>query len=299
MYELYILDGDIALKTNKLCSILVIVFLFSGCSVNGVKSNTPSSAISEQSDTSLLDYENRDVYITPPTNAFESLSFTGEWSRTNTVRACAAYIKITNQRGYLFDFIFEGYYAANSGTLDGTATILDSKKAMYSMHSYDNDEIINITFELRDGLMHVDASDNSFGLGFGHNVFIEGDYTRGNPRYTNENIVNEIFPDEMIKQKMRDLLGNGAYNDMIMVMEMGFDYTQLPEGQLTYSGFVPGIGVGFDLMINEDKIYCLGYCLGQGGYTFYTNDEQYKSSLPDFLQINRDDYELKYIYKKV
>jgi len=82
-----------------------------------------------------------------------------------------------------------------------------------------------------------------------------------------------------------NLLGEN-YETLTFVMKEGTSY----ETNLTYSGFISGVGEGEDLWIKEDgKMYCLLY-EAPSGYRFYTNDEVYKNKVPEeFGQLRHED----------
>ena len=97
---------------------------------------------------------------------------------------------------------------------------------------------------------------------------------------------------------MKKLLGEDAFNELVEVMEEGVSSDV--EGP-TYSGFINGAGMGADLIIDGDKIYCLvvnRYDENYDGYTFYTNDGRYKKELPAVMKENaNDEWPLKFVYK--
>ena len=232
---------------------------------------------------------------------FIPITFTGEWRRTDIPKALTATIKITNQKEYSFDFNFSGQRAAYEGNIEGTATIVSPTTAEYSykIEYPENSGEGKIVFILKDNIMTVSADpDNSSALGFGANVTIGGDYVSGEPFYTNENIVNEIFTTDIIKQKAESLLGSEKYQYMLEVMEYGFSYDQSEEKQpLNYSGFINGAGMGVDIMIKEEKIYILLYTMQ---YTLYTNDIEYQNKLPSFFNTEaHSDSKVNFVYKPV
>lgn len=232
--------------------------------------------------------------ITPNPQA----NFTGEWHRTNIVMANSGTITIKNQTDESFDFSFDGLYGANSGAIDGTAVIAEENRAEFEYASeYDETAFVKVEFVLENDSLRVNLTDGSeSALGFGHNVSIEGEYTRSEPIYLNADIVSAILPTDEIKEKMCALLGEDVYEQMIFVIEHGVSYQV--DG-LTYSGFLSGAGEGVDLLIKDDKIYCLGYGLDADGlvYKLYTNDKDYQDKLPPFMPIDRPEYDLQFVYK--
>jgi hypothetical protein len=242
--------------------------------------------------------QQRDTHSSVST--FIAQDFTGKWNRTNIIKALSATIEISDQNTDSFHFSFEGWYAGHSGSIEGKATILSDSRAIFSVpNESDKTVLTNIYFELKDKdlWVHVSDGDNS-ALGFGKSVKIDGDYTKSSPIYTNENIVDEIFKDDAMKNRVKRLLGNTAYTEMITVMEDGIAYKN---DTLTYSGFLTGAGEGVDIFIDGSKIYCLGYYLDREGFTLYTNDSMYKNELPSFMKCRTDitDYKLNFVYQNV
>ncbi|MBP1755323.1 MAG: hypothetical protein H6Q59_1721 [Firmicutes bacterium] len=239
--------------------------------------------------------------IQPASDKLSSLledDFVGEWNRTNTYMAYTGIITIKNLTDKSFDFSFNGFYGANSGTIDGTAVMTDKNKAEFKyVPEYDETVFakVEFVFEKDSLLINLIEGDES-ALGFGHNVFIEGEYTKSEPIYLDANIINEILPTDEIKEKIRTLLGDDVYEQMVFVIEYGIRYKV--DG-LTYSGFISGAGEGVDLLINDNNIYCLGYGLDADGFVYklYTNDQDYKDKLPPFMKIERPDYKLQFVYK--
>ncbi len=262
---------------KRLLLLLFPMLLLVAC--GHLKNDTPPSAVSSET-------------------IFTNDNFVGDWNRTDTVQALAGTIAINNQTSNAFDFTFSGVYGANSGTISGTAVFVENNKAIFEHTSAtDKTQTAKVEFSLvKDTLsVKVMEGDNS-ALEFGHNVFIDGVYTKSAPTYTNADVVDEVLPTEKAKQELRDLLGDKVYDNVLMVMKSG---NRFDEDTLTYSGFIDGAGMGVDLLLRDDKIYCLTYGLTEGelNYTLFTNDKEYKDKLPPFLHIERTDYKLEFVYK--
>jgi hypothetical protein len=220
--------------------------------------------------------------------------FSGEWHRTNVDKMDEATITITNVTDKSFDFSFEGYHAANSGEMEGTAVFTDKDRAVYEYKNEDMDWELTLTFVMNDGELSVSCEGSYFGL-FGTGVYIDGEYTKGEPAYTNADIVLETLGGNA--DRVKELMGEDAFNGLVLVMEEGG--ASEVEG-LTYSGFIRGVGMGADLLVDGGKIYCLALNLDGNfdGYTFYTNDENYKEELPAVMKENfNDSWDLKFVYK--
>ncbi len=223
-------------------------------------------------------------------------NFIGDWNRTNVVTGCAAEIRIKNQTTKSFDFSFWGLHGGNSGSVDGTAIIINNNTAVFEYISeHDKEVYAKVEFQIENDILKVKVIDGfNDALGFGNKVFIDGEYIKSMPKYTNETIINEILHNKEIRKSMRNLLGEEAYKEALDVIQDGERYE---DNNLDYSGFLDGCGQGVDLVIKGNKIYCLGYFIGAEGYTLYTNDADYKHILPPFFHMDRTDYKLSFIYK--
>lgn len=239
--------------------------------------------------------EKEHLYFQTLSKSFKATAdFAGQWKRTNVIRALDASLKIYQQTDSEFRFDIEAMYAAHSGSLSDTAYFIAPNQAFCFLESNDQGLLL---FTLIDDEICLEYDGSIYALGFGANVTAHGTYTKNTPSYTNANIVNDMLPTQELKDKMCSLVGDFAYEQIILVMEWGIQYSS---EVYTYSGFISGIGVGVDFLINEDgKIYCLGYGLDEPGYTFYTNDAKYKDTLPDWIEIWREKYELSFVYKSV
>lgn len=223
-----------------------------------------------------------------------SNDFAGKWNRTNTNTGTSAVITIKNQTMQSFDFAFIGAFGGNGGSIDGTATILDTNEAVFEYTS-ETEDTVKVQFLLDNNNLKVGIIDGfNYSLGFGNYVVIDGEYTKSEPVYTNANIINEILPTNEVKEKMKTLLGEDNYKLVLDVIQDGMRYE---DNNMNYSGFLEGCGQGVDLLIKDNKVYCLAYFIGAEGYTLYTNDENYKDTLPSYFHIDRQDYKLGFVYK--
>lgn len=229
-------------------------------------------------------------------------NFTGAWHRTDTSEAFVGTIEIKNQTDTSFDFSFVGFYGGNQGPIGGTAVRTGVNTAEFQyVSTYDSTADADVDFALEGDGLHVksvsgDGTIPAYALGFGNGVFIDGEYTKSDPVYTNADLADEILPCSAIKERMRLLLGQDVYDRMLMVFQYGIRF---PDDGLTYRGFIDGSGEGVDLLITDDEIYCLAYGLDSDGliYKLYTNDANYQDTLPPFMHIDRPDYTLKFVYR--
>jgi hypothetical protein len=170
-----------------------------------------------------------------PSIAAIGVDFSGEWNRTRVETMDRATVVITNVTKKSFEFSFEGYHAANSGEMEGIAVFTAANEAVCD-YSEEGREI-KLEFILNDGVLSIAAEGDTFGL-FGMGVYIDGEYTKNEPFYTNADVVAEILGNNA--EKVKKLLGESAFTGLISVMEEG---AAVEIEGLTYSGFINGAGV--------------------------------------------------------
>jgi hypothetical protein len=229
-----------------------------------------------------------------PSAAAAGADFSGEWNRTLVEKMDRAAIVITDVTKKSFKFSFKGYHAANSGEMEGTAVFTAANKAVCDYR--DEGREVKLEFALNDGILLISAKGDTFGL-FGIGVYIDGEYTKDEPSYTNANVVAEILGNNA--EKVKELLGESAFAGLISVMEEGV--ASEVEG-LTYAGFINGAGMGADLLIDGNSICCLGLNLDDsfGGYTFYTNDARYMKEMPAIMKKNvNSEWPLRFMYREL
>ena len=251
---------------------VLMVLLLSGCT------NNPPADVSSAAP------------VSSDIKSLGSVDFTGTYNRTDVIRAYQGTLEVTGQSGDSFSFYIEGWKGANMDQREGRAEIISPNKAVYKT------EEIDVYFSLDNDVLSVECDDNDWRFS-GNGAQFFGDYTKSDPVYTNADIIDKTFPTENIKTKLCELLGEEAYDNLVMVMECGLSYKSC---LLEYSGYVSGISAGADIRIYKDKIYCLLH-LGWNDYeyTFYTNDVLYKSTLPAFMDSNLSDSEIDFVYKGV
>lgn len=243
--------------------------------------------------------ENNEAESTIPNEyiSVNALDFTGEWHRTNTLMRYFVDAIITNQTNTSFNFKVEGYDSV-SGSMEGTAKFVSDKIAVYEVEDeWVIEYYTKVIFLIKDNTLQIRTDKNSQVKFPARNApYITGEYIKGEPYYTNANLENEIFETDEMKEKVKILMGDASYNYMLEVFDFGTNYNN---SNLTYSGFENGCGLGIDILLEDDKMYFLLYCVYYGGYTFYTNDSEYQDKLPDYFQIERPNYKLSFIYKDV
>lgn len=185
-------------------------------------------------------------------------SFIGDWNRTNTVSGLSGTIVIENQDEEGFEFEGELCYYSHSGSMEGKAYYLSQNTAIYRYDDMGEEYFEYIIFQMNGDKMEVTASDGSASLGFGANVFADGEYVTGEPVYTNATILEDNFTPEEL-DSLKSVLGEDVYEECFAwVVRNGV--LNVTEGTLEdgtkakyYEVFVPTMGgYAFELLMVED-----------------------------------------------
>jgi|GEM_PF-719630 len=218
--------------------------------------------------------------------------FDGEWQRTGVHKADTGYVFIENVQDNLIYFKTELYSGGNTGTLAGIATIISENQALY-IHNRKDSTLETIHFNLNGNGLDVKCTpgiSNEFGMG----VFMDGLYTLDDPVYTNENIMIDTFDTEERIDILKKLLGEVGFSFLEVVMDNGYE---TKDDDLTYSGFVGGVGYGVNILMTEDNyVYCLIY--GQEDKeVYYSNDPKGKGLMHPYLMDKvRDFSNIRFVY---
>lgn len=258
--------------------------------VNPQATETETTNIAQDVDTPREETVKDNVIVTPtlsptvaPTEAVvEDKVFTldGEWNRTNVNRGEGGIMEITNSNEEGFDFTISVSCGGNVGDADGHATMKNESDAIGLIDLY-NGTYATFNFRITEDKVEIETENAEFLGGMG--TYFGGTFIKEKPTYLNEDIVEETLG--VSKENIINLLGED-YETLTVVMKEGTSY----ETDLTYSGFISGVGEGADLWIKEDgKMYCLLY-EAPGRFRFYTNDEVYKNKVPEeFGQLRDED----------
>ncbi|SEQ25890.1 hypothetical protein SAMN02910369_01480 [Lachnospiraceae bacterium NE2001] len=133
-------------------------------------------------------------------------NFTGKWSRTDVENTLPATITITNVGYDGFDFKGEFHWRTNEGEISGRATFNSDTEAVYTQFS-DSDADgapAYIYFNLEEG--NISVGTQGFVEGLQENVFVEGNYVKGEPWYFNAEAIEETYTSEEVKMIQELLL---------------------------------------------------------------------------------------------
>ncbi len=192
--------------------------------------------------------------------ATQAEAFEGMWHRTDTASGLGAELTISEQTAEGFSFFGDFWYYAHSGCMEGQALFVAPNVAVFE---YINDWGIEgtvpeyLVFEKTGEGMKVYASAASADLGFGMNVFADGNYTQGEPVYENANVLNDNFSAQ-VQEQMQTLLGENYEDYFKFPVEIGI-LTSTPatledgSSAIYYDVFVPTMGgYEFQLLVCEN-----------------------------------------------
>ena len=176
-------------------------------------------------------------------------NFEGTWHRTDTASSLGAELTITEQTVEGFSFVGDFWYYSHSGWMEGSALFVAPNVAVYEYINDWGEEITSeyLVFEKTAEGMKVYASAASADLGFGMNVFADGNYINGEPVYTNATVFDDNFSVE-VQAQMQALLGEMNYEECFKFpTEMGIltsTPATLEDGSSAtyYDVFVPTMG---------------------------------------------------------
>lgn len=295
-YEYHLFTGHWELENNK------IVFSYQ----NAINESTNEIELNEEAiELKTIGVVNENLKIGDKVYSYYVMNnlqtrdhndMTGYWKRTNVHRSHGGDINVIYQDDNFIYFTAFLMYYAHTGYVSGVATFDSENTAMY-IHTEmigENEELTHIKFKLEDDVMSVE-SNNNMGLPFGMNVYIDGEYTQDEAVYTNQNVLIETFETEERLNYMKSFLGEESWSFLKMVMEYG---GQFQSDELTFSGFIMGLGSGADFIMTDDnKIYYLSYGEGPGN-VFYTNDLNCKDKIPNILADDiRDPLSMKFVFR--
>ena len=185
----------------------------------------------------------------------------GTWNRTNIHSSLSGEIVISDVNSSGFKFTADEYYYSHMGWMEGETKFVTDKCAVakYEDSIDDDEEYIVFVFENQE--MTVLATGSSADLGFGMNVSMDGDYTQGDPLYTNANILNETFSDEELSV-LQTNIPKEYYEDFFLFSTTSgvVDDTTSDNGDRTIEAFVPTMGgYGYSLIITSEKDYTITF----------------------------------------
>ena len=220
------------------------------------------------------------------TSVLNTENICGNWNKTDTLIGKPVSLTITDQKDGTFKFKFETPHLVGIYRLAGEAMIYDKNSAIF-LSKQNNNTDLYIIFTKNNDTINV-----SFHRNFNkNNWIIEGNYVQESPLYIDYK--SEIFKEKKLEQKVKTLMGETAFKQMIFIMDRAEH-----QDRLTYTGTLEEKDMKVELLINNEHIYCLGYNLEKENWVLYTDDKNYKNSIPEFFKLY-DNTTIEYVYKEI
>lgn len=244
------------------------------------------------------------------TSALNAENFCGNWNQTyvylqtNTLIGKPISLIITDQKDGKFKFKFEAPQIVGIYRLEGEA-IINSNHTAYFINKQNGDEYTELMFTKEKDYIDIDMtySDQYIYVPYddrnwAENHEIRGRYIQGTPEYIDYK--SEIFEDKKVEQKVKNLIGEKAFEQMIFIMDRSYDHWiwRPEQKKTTYTGILEEKDIKVELLITDKYIYCLGYNLEKENWVLYTNDKNYKNSVPKFFELY-DNATIEYVYKEI
>ncbi len=212
-------------------------------------------------------------------------AFEGTWHRTDTVSGLGAELIITEQTADGFSFIGDFWYYSHSGWMEGKAFFAASNVAVCEyINDWSGETAVSeyLVFEKTQEGMKVYATAASADLGFGMNVFADGNYTQGEPVYENATVFEDTFSAD-VQAQMQVLLGETNYEEYFKFPTQTGILTSmsamLADGSSAtyYEVFVPTMGgYAYQLLVCENgDVYFMSEASEVGFHTTVDGIEQF------------------------
>ncbi|WP_374717683.1 hypothetical protein [Neobacillus sp.] len=226
----------------------------------------------------------------------ESNNWNGEWTRVSV--SDPGTLKISNFNGKTFDLALEVLSGANTGGIDGKATVTGKTAILV------NDEFnCRLDLTLNKDSITVNETEGCYEIG-GIGTHFGGEYKNQSaaaktPKAT---LSSGSIIDANSDKDIQKLLGND-YDTLVENMQI-IDSYEL-EDTLVFEGGVRGLYTLKEGIIVKDPFnhYYIGSIINDGEKVkFYTNDITYKNKLHPVVDEWRQDfadYPVEYIYKKI
>lgn len=251
-----------------LASVCVLLCLLTGCDRTSENTQTENKAPAT---------EETELSATENISAKQWKAFEGEWNRSNVVTSLGATLVVTEADEEGFDFELVCMYYSHSGEVHDRAGFVSDTKAVCQVSESFGEQKAVLNFEMQDGSIVLSAEGGM--LPFGMNVTADGEYVKGEPIYTNADILSETFSDaelESIKKAIRD---DEIYEEVFrFAVEYGAvsvkncELVGNAEGTpaRVINAFVPTMG-GYDfvMLITEDGRVYIDF--GSGNIPYKTN----------------------------
>lgn len=237
---------------------LLIAIIITSCLAAGCSADTPliSETVASSDETTTVFSEE----VSEVDNNLDP-GFEGLWSRTNVSSSLWAQINISEINGDTMHVMGTFQYYYHLGDIDAYASFISENEAVISQQDIDPAATPGFIYLTLNGdTLTVTSEDWFFGLGGG--VTVDGEFTNGNPLYTNANILEDTFSEDelMTIQELidDDLIYENSFIDPATVGIVTDEEVLLNNGTSArhISCTVPTDTAGYDILITANgKMY--------------------------------------------
>ncbi len=208
--------------------------------------------------------------------------FNGEWKATNTHSSIGGTVTITDQDNEKFSYTGDFWYYYHTGSDEGEAYFINENLAICQ---HEDAEDAYTVFYMSGDQLYI--SSLNYDMYMGANVSVNGEYTKGEPVYTNAGILEKTYSEEELAQ-VKALLTEEEYQDIFVyatedgdVMVYNGEFTDGTKCKHIECIFPTNGGFGYDIMISESgNMYIMLHNYSED--IFYTNDEAWTTEkLPE------------------
>lgn len=265
------------MKKTTITTILISAILITGCS-----GKTPAVSATPASEVTTT--------VAATTEATETEGdlnpeFEDLWSRTNVDCSLWAQINISEVNGNSMHVTGTFQYYYHLGDIDAYAYFISENEAVISQQDLDpaaDPGFIYLT--LNGDTLTVTSADWFWGMGEG--VTVDGEFTNGNPAYTNATVLEDTFSEDELADIQEIIDDDNTYeNNFRIPTVIGIvtnEEVLLTNGTSArhISCTVPTDSAGYDILITANgKIY-----LDINDGEIYTNDPSFTGEeLPEFV----------------
>ena len=301
--------------------VIVIIAIFAYIAVimlnsDDEKDETPeyvSSTIISQTDTVISFEDDEEVSSEVSSEEYTDSShpkLQGTWQKTNVYESKKATLTINRQDNQSFDFTLKIWSGANTAEISGTANYTGENTAVFKK------DTASITFDCGSKYLSVYHTGQNSVFGLSSAFTIDGKFTQGTPNYyKNENTNNydyNTYKSAAVVKSLKSTLSADDYSLYTELMETGlmspiaYERTVDKNGKnvnvdaemkcVKYYASDKNIGMNMIMICsNSGKIYVLFYDASEMSY--YTNDKNYSSKMPQSFQTVADSKGMKPTYK--
>lgn len=211
-----------------------------------------------------------------------TLSYGGEWKRTEVIRGAGADLSIYNETDGEFHFRLTAFWGDHFGDISGIAEKVEGNNGFFNIEANANHGGGVLNFHINEkSVLILSYEGDSVALDFGQNVIPDGTYTLDEPIYESDHYPLLVFGSEKMIDKVKALMvetnefdDETAFLNLLTVMTAGIPEIAEPG---RYKGYLPpGRSMEVDLIVTaDDHVHILAHNLDERPYVFYTTHITY------------------------